>query len=263
MNSNQLKLTRSTAQPAPLLRLAAYGSLIITAFSALVALVLASYGLSAWDDAKHKLVGVRALVDRGFEVGKDIVDSVVSVLFQQLSTKNSLSLSWVSPTSSAVHSTDNENRIPSRNWSNNETTYRATSDSTRGYEVEDETEDPRNWDDDDNHKGKERASPRYGEQQGPTRLPPRPPLSILIASLLLTLIVLSARLMVVWWMGQQANKNSSVAYRNAQRAYQAAQQEEELQQDLLLHHSSASTSNLLTLNHLHPHQSHILNHRGT
>ncbi|KAI7956087.1 hypothetical protein MJO29_007486 [Puccinia striiformis f. sp. tritici] len=234
MNSNHLKLTRSTAQPAPLLRLAAYGSLIITAFSALVALVLASYGLSAWDDAKHKLVGVRALVDRGFEVGKDIVDSVSY--------------------SSAVHSTDNETRIPSRNWATNETTYRATPEaSTRGYEVEDEAEDPKNWDDDDNRKGKERASPRYGEQQGPTRLPPRPPLSILIASLLLTLIVLSARLMVVWWMGQQANKNSSVAYRNAQRAYQAAQHEEELQQDLLHHHSSASTSNLLTLNHLHPH----------
>ncbi|POV96924.1 hypothetical protein PSTT_15367 [Puccinia striiformis] len=91
MNSNHLKLTRSTAQPAPLLRLAAYGSLIITAFSALVALVLASYGLSAWDDAKHKLVGVRALVDRGFEVGKDIVDSVSS---QVLRGRNRGSKNW-------------------------------------------------------------------------------------------------------------------------------------------------------------------------
>ncbi|KAI9604031.1 hypothetical protein H4Q26_003641 [Puccinia striiformis f. sp. tritici PST-130] len=225
MNSNQLKLTRSTAQPAPLIRLAAYGSLIITAFSALVALVLASYGLSAWDDAKHKLVGVRALVDRGFEVGKDIVDSVSSQVLFTLQTMRQNSVKKLATMKPLIgpHQKQRTNR------------------------------GSKNWDDDDNRKGKERASPRYGEQQGPTRLPPRPPLSILIASLLLTLIVLSARLMVVWWMGQQANKNSSVAYRNAQRAYQAAQHEEELQQDLLHHHSSASTSNLLTINHLHPH----------
>ncbi|WAR56843.1 hypothetical protein PtB15_7B694 [Puccinia triticina] len=87
----------------PLLTLAAYGSLIISAFSALIALILASYGLSAWDDAKHKLIGVRALIGKGLDVGKEIVGAVTSTAFHQPLEPNGSSRATTMPRRAPDH----------------------------------------------------------------------------------------------------------------------------------------------------------------
>ncbi|KAA1077970.1 hypothetical protein PGT21_025415 [Puccinia graminis f. sp. tritici] len=195
----------------PLLTLAAYGSLIITALSALIGLILASYGLSAWDDAKDRLTGVRALIGKGrLLVGKHFV------------TPTAFLQSSVEPTN---HTTIPRRAAPEWRYSTPDGL-----NSTTGYEVhpkeeDDEDEDTKlkDWDEQETTKPSTDPAP-----SPPTSLPPRPPISVLIASLFLTLIVLSARLLVVWWMGQQAQKNSSLAFRNAQRAFEAAHDHHQL-----------------------------------
>ncbi|PLW30021.1 hypothetical protein PCASD_15777 [Puccinia coronata f. sp. avenae] len=228
--SSLTKLTPSqilTRPLTPLLTLAAYGSLIVTAFSALVGLLIASYGLSAWDDAKDKLQGVRGLIGKGLEVGKDIVGAVTSTSCHQPSESSGRRGRTTAPRRTAPHPT-----YPPRNTPPHSDEPSKYSNQTTGYEVPVEEDEP-----EEDWKGKrgthsdwfERSNPSYDPPSaGPapheqsTRLPPRPPISVLIASLFLTLIVLTARLLVVWWMGQQAQKNSSHAFRNAQRAYNEA-----------------------------------------
>ncbi|KAA1066736.1 hypothetical protein PGT21_023371 [Puccinia graminis f. sp. tritici] len=217
----------------PLLTLAAYGSLIITALSALIGLILASYGLSAWDDAKDRLTGVRALIGKGrLLVGKHFV------------TPTAFLQSSVEPTN---HTTIPRRAAPEWRYSTPDGLLDSSMNSTTGYEVhpkeeDDEDEDTKlkDWDEQETTKPSTDPAP-----SPPTSLPPRPPISVLIASLFLTLIVLSARLLVVWWMGQQAQKNSSLAFRNAQRAFEAANDDHQLP-PIQIH----------PLNHHHHHRPH-------
>ncbi|KNZ51913.1 uncharacterized protein VP01_3766g1 [Puccinia sorghi] len=233
----------------PLLTLAAYGSLIFTAFSVLVGLLLASYGLSAWDDAKDKLVGVRGIIGKGIEVGKDFVGAVTPTAFQHSFESNDRRTAapsraqpeWTYP---STHGAPHHSSTPPPSGSDGPNTYPT---AATGYQVpiEEDWTDGRRGESSHHpewfHRSKQTDSPPSspGSHTPPqTRLPPRPPISVLIASLVLTLIVLTARLLVVWWMGQQAQRNSTHAFKNAQRAYEEATNEE--------NHST----------HLHPHHSH-------
>ncbi|PLW35570.1 hypothetical protein PCASD_18883 [Puccinia coronata f. sp. avenae] len=127
------------------------------------------------------------------------------------------------------------------------------SNQTTGYEVPVEEDEP-----EEDWTGKrgthldwfERSNPSYNPPSaGPaphkqsTRLPPRLPISVLIASLFLTLIVLTAQLLVVWWMGKQAQRNSSHAFRNAQCAFnKAAAHDDHHPMHHHCHHTSPSSS---------------------
>jgi len=240
----------------PLLTLAAYGSLIFTAFSALLGLLLASYGLSAWDDAKDKLVGVRGIIGKGIEVGKDLVGAVTPTAFQHSSESNHSGTAapsravpeWTYP---STHGAPYHSTTPSWSGSGGPSKYPT---AATGYEVpiEEDWMEGRGGESGHHpewfHRSKQTDSPPSspGTHTPPPqpRLPPRPPISVLIASLILTLLVLTARLLVVWWMGQQAQRNSTHAFRNAQRAYEEATHEENHPAHLHSHHPHPTASSL-------------------
>ncbi|MBW0514599.1 hypothetical protein O181_054314 [Austropuccinia psidii MF-1] len=191
---------------SPLFTLAAYSWIALAAFSTLVGLLLTGYGLSAWDDAKQKLTTVRGLVGKGLEVGKEIVGSLPS---PHIPSTVRHPTSW--PTRSAP-----QHPHPSLRSFNS---FPSGSSSPSPYDLSnDEPSSPKKSSNQHQHI----PSSKPNSDRDHLGLPPRPPLSVLIASLFLTLIVVAARLMVVWWMGQQGQKNRTHAFRKGRKAYEAA-----------------------------------------
>ncbi|KAI8455294.1 hypothetical protein BY996DRAFT_6413268 [Phakopsora pachyrhizi] len=198
----------------PILTFAAYSWFAVAAFSALIGLLVTGYSLTAWDDAKRKLSGVRGLVSSNQFTSREQVSpaSRSSVPHSQSASSPNSSASpskgfgsipgYDVPLSEAdglepgIQSTQPPEQYSSSSTSSSSPPKRAQTNESRFSES--------------------------SKSQSPQGLPPRPPLSVLVASVVLTLIVITARLMVVWWMGQQSRKNKTQAYRNGRRAYEAA-----------------------------------------
>lgn len=205
----------------PLFTLAAYGSIIIAAFSALFGLVLANYGLTAWGDVKERFIGARAFDDEKLKPEKEtirVTPSIVSSNFEYVTREHIPRRPHPNRSSSSF---DSRRAEYSSKFTFPRTRYDTSTHELRNIHLATSSDELGRM----KHHRSRSSFDRRAESTNPT---PRPTLSILIASLFFTLIVVTVRLMVSWWMGQQAQKNPTLAYRDAQRAYEAAQEEEEV-----------------------------------
>lgn len=189
---------------SPLLALAAYAALAMAALTGLAAVLLTGYGLSAFDDARRRLTGV------------------VSAYHPSRPNPSQSSNS----TSRTTPQTSQHDRIP-----------RSVRTSARtqptGYNVQTPMESSEESDEKGSTEG---SGVGFGSGSGSGRTtqeetsdcnshelhPPRPPLTVLVGSVILTLVIVAVRLMVMWWMGQQVPKNTTRAFQNGRRAYEAA-----------------------------------------
>lgn len=237
---------------SPLLAFAAYATLAVAALTGLAGLLLTGYGLSAFDDARRRLTGVRGFVGKSLDAGRELVDGarevvegVVGLLDRMVLVASSdltlsshsttpLFTSQVSATSRSSHPEPEPQPQPQRANTHTNATHDRTprpvftswnaraQPPSAGYNVPtegDETEErPRPEDGWEENSEKEQDF----DPSQPAPLPPRPPLTVLIGSLILTLIIVAGRLMVMWWMGQQVRKNTSRAFRENRRAHEAS-----------------------------------------
>ncbi|EGG12997.1 uncharacterized protein MELLADRAFT_70516 [Melampsora larici-populina 98AG31] len=187
---------------SPLLALAAYAALAMAALTGLAAVLLTGYGLSAFDDARRRLTGV--------------VSAYHPSRYNPSQSSNS--------TSGTPPETSQHDRFPPSVRTSART-------QPAGYNVQ----TPMESSEESDEKGSTEGSGGVGSGTRRTTQeetaadcntaelhPPRPPLTVLVGSVILTLIIVAVRLMVMWWMGQQVPKNTTRAFQNGRRAYEAA-----------------------------------------
>ncbi|KAG0146517.1 hypothetical protein CROQUDRAFT_671135 [Cronartium quercuum f. sp. fusiforme G11] len=232
--STGLTFPTTTEAPvsSPLVAFATYAAFAMAALTGLVAILLTSYGLSAFDDARRRLTGVRGLVGKGLDAGRELVDGAREVVEGVVSAHQAPRSTQVDPSSSSRGRTPDSSKhdqIPRPVYPSWQARAQPASS---GYTVstptdgEDDDDDGPEAHDEGSGSGSERDRDRYRAPHLPTAvpgsLPPRPPLTVLFGSVLLTFLIVAGRLMVMWWMGQQVPKNTSRAFRNGRRAYEAA-----------------------------------------